>query len=522
MEIHHRSPFIARAEAGSTTGLPHPPRKRVRGVVNTYDNHPDLYARNNLDTFVFGEGVPSYSYTPSLLDPNSIRGEQDSEDSHLAPDTTPRPSVIGNVPNQRSDNSTPTPTHDEFSGISYPGSQCDRRSVHTFGHSSVYPSSIRTFGHSSASESVSSLVGPIDSGTSVLSRSSYSSSTANTNNDFTSTSSDDDDMDHTHPLSSDAEDVPWRPNRQKSSSPLFLSDEELDIYEDDGENEPPTRRKGSAAIPIVKTSLGSVIPLRRGSRSLDQLHSFSFARPPGSLASHTSGGTMIPAPASSSVPQSEYEIENVRKKSLLPIAATGPNQNPLPSDNAGLDLSWMENFGRTGIVGFNNDDMADIVGSNDTSSIDLTPNIRRHSTFSTTTVDIMLKNIQTWNSSSQKYQDQRRLWVFQKENYDSMFPPRERPSVSYFFSSRSNTMTDASLIAPFLDHAHLQREKGKKMPRDSWKGMPLGMEEYWMNGWSGKFRVSRRNTSSEYSPSFFMSFKVSFYFKVIQRYSNNA
>src|SRR5258708_36952982 len=239
MEIHHRSPFIARAEAGSTTGLPHPPRKRVRGVVNTYDNHPDLYARNNLDTFVFGAGAPSHGYTPSLLDPNSIRGEQDSEDSHLAPDITPRPSVIGNVPlSQRSDNSTPTPTYDEFPGISHSGSQCDRRSVHTFGHSSVYTfghSSIHTFGHSSASASVSSLVGPIDSGASLLSpASSHSSSTPNTNNDFTSTSSDDDDMDHTHPLSSDVEDVPWRPNRQKSPSPLFLSDEELDIYEDDG------------------------------------------------------------------------------------------------------------------------------------------------------------------------------------------------------------------------------------------------------------------------------------------------
>jgi hypothetical protein len=135
----------------------------------------------------------------------------------------------------------------------------------------------------------------------------------------------------------------------------------------------------------------------------------------------------------------------------------------------------------------------------------------------------MLRNIQAWNSSSQKYQDQRRLWVFEKENYDSMLPPRERPSVSYFFSSRSNTMTDASLIAPFLDHAHMQREKEKKMPKDSWKGMPLGMEEYWMNGWSGRFRVSRRNTSSGYSPSIlFTTLQVIFYSKVIRRHSNNV
>jgi hypothetical protein len=60
-------------------------------------------------------------------------------------------------------------------------------------------------------------------------------------------------------------------------------------------------------------------------------------------------------------------------------------------------------------------------------------------------------------------------------------------------------MTDASLIAPFLDHAHLQREKEKKISKEYWKGTPLGVEEYWMNGWSGRLRVSRRNTSSEYS-----------------------
>jgi hypothetical protein len=46
-----------------------------------------------------------------------------------------------------------------------------------------------------------------------------------------------------------------------------------------------------------------------------------------------------------------------------------------------------------------------------------------------------------------------------------------------------------------------EKEKEKKVPKESWKGMPLGMEEYWINGWSGRFRVSRRNTSSEYSIS---------------------
>jgi hypothetical protein len=270
----------------------------------------------------------------------------------------------------------------------------------------------------------------------------------------------------------------------------------LDIYDDEGETDAyPTHHKGSAPIPIGNTTSGSVVALRRASRSLDELRSFSFAKPSGIAG--TLGETTMPVPASSSVPQSEYEIENVRKKSLPPIAPTtaGPNQTPPLPDNAALDLSWMENFGRTGIVGFNNDDMADIVGRNDSPTSDKS-NIRRQSTFSTTTVDIMLKNIQAWNSSSQKYQDQRRLWLFEKENYDSMLPPRERTSISYFFSSRSNTMTDANPIAPFLDHGYVQREK--KVPKESWKGMPLGTEEYWMSGWSGRIRVSRRNTSSEY------------------------
>lgn len=481
--------MITQAEAESITRStpPPPPRKSTRGAITTYDNHPDLYARNNLDTFVFGTGPPSSVSRLSPVDPNFIPDEQESEDTHLA-DTTPRPSLIASASlNQRTVTQVPASIHqsEELSGIN-PLYQSDTSSVHTFGHS-----------HASAS--ASSLVGPGDSRRDLLSRaSSHSSSAPHTGNE--STSSDDEYMDHIHPLSSD----PWQRNRLKASSPLFLSDDELDIYDDDGEKEVDlTRRKGSAAIPIASTSSGSAISLRRGSRSLDELHSTLSTRPSGSSASRTSCGTIVPVPASSSVPQSEYEIENVRKKSLPPIAAPAAvsNHSLTPTGNVALDLSWMENFGRHGIVGFNNDDMADIVGSNDSPSTDgnATSNVRRHSTFSTTTVDIMLKNIQAWNSGSQKYQDQRRLWIFEKETYNSVLPPRERTSISYFFSSRSNTVTDASLIAPFLDPGQMQKEKEKKVPTEVWKGLPLGTEEFWMNGWSGRCRVTRRNTSSRYS-----------------------
>lgn len=445
----------------------------------------------------------------TLLEPPPVVAEDpDSDEARLIPDTTPRPSVVGGqhiggrhpqhsrLGLQNWQKSSETSDIRPLPGDYSPELEKDSASVYTFGDSS-------------ASESV--LLPRVTQPTNRLpSRvSSHSSSTPHTSgNDITS--SEEEDMDNKHPLSSDADDHPWmcRPDQQ---SPLLLSEDELDNYDDEADNDRDeiydnaSRRKG--AIPIAhpaqdkyvshRIQEGSTISLRRGSRSLDELHSVSFSNPLGPVPN-----SMVMHPvASSSVPQSEGEIENVRKKSLPPIAP--PNANPPGALNTGFDPSWMENWGRTGIIGFNNDDMADIVGRPPSVGYNTTSSTaRRHSTFSTTTVDIMLRNIQAWNSGSQKYQDQRRLWVFEKETPDSLVPSRERPSISSLFSPRSNPANEASsnLVAPFLDHGYTQKEK--KTSKEIWRGIPLDTEEYWINGWSGRFKVNRKNTRSVYFACF--------------------
>lgn len=427
-----------------------------------------------------------------------VAEDPDSDEARLIPDTTPRPSVVGGE-----HLGSRHPQHSRLGSQNWQKSSDIRPSP---GDCSPEPekdsASVYTFGDSSASESALLPRGAQPKNRLPSRVSSHSSSTPHTSgNDITS--SEEEDMDNKHPLSSDADDHPWisRPDQQ---SPLFLSEDEFDNYDDEADNDRDeiydnhaSRRKG--AIPIAQPAPdkyvnhriqeGSTISLRRGSRSLDELHSFSFSNPLGPVPD----SMVIHSVASSSVPQSEGEIENVRKKSLPPIAP--PSANPSGAVNTGFDPSWMENWGRTGIIGFNNDDMADIVGR--------PPSVghstaRRHSTFSTTTVDIMLRNIQAWNSGSQKYQDQRRLWVFEKETPDSLVPHRERPTISNFFSPRSNPANEASssLVAPFLDHGYTQKEK--KPSKEIWKGMPLDTEEYWINGWSGRFKVNRKNTRSMY------------------------
>ncbi len=483
------------------SGLSPPPRNPSRHTLNTYENHSDLYTSNSLNTYSFGAAPSSPAFRSSPLDPLFlVPDEVDLDDSHLTTDTTPRPSVVGvgyhdssRSPNSHSDSPLPP-------GINAPSKdvyKSETVSIHTFGGSSSSLSSSFIPGSSGSNAWTSPHVLSISSST-----------PHSSGNDLTS--SEDDDVDHVHPFSSDAEDKssPPSPVQREQVSPVYLSDDDLyvyDDYHDDSNKSELPQRKGSLAIPIPSPSHdnyhekeGNVSAVRRASRSLDELVSFSSAKT--SEASCGTDTNTVTPQASSSFPQSEYEIENVRKKSLPPIALSVNGSDPASTstNNFEFDASWMDRIGRTGITGFNCDEMADIVhGSPSLSPFarkNSVPYIgRRHSTFSTATVDIMLKNIHTWNIDSLKYQDQRRLWVFVKEGTDSRLPIKERPGISSLFSGRSPAVHDND-IAPFVDQPYIQKER--KPFEKSWKGIPLDAEEFWKNGWSGRFRVMRRNTSS--------------------------
>jgi len=497
--ITYRSFFQYPREPEFPSGLSPPPRYPPRHTLNTYENHSDLYTSNSLNTYSFGAAPSSPAFRVSPLDPLFlVPDEVDPDDNHLTTDMTPRPSVVGDgsrSPNSHSDDLQQSPR--------LPGLHASSKDVYK-----SETASIHTFGGSSSSLSSSYVPGPSGSNawTSPHVFSISSSTHPSSGNDLTS--SEDDDVDHVHPFSSDAEDKssppsPPSPVQRERVSPVYISDDDLYISDDEGDDEPNKselpQRKGSIAIPIPSPSHddyhereGSVSAVRRASRSLDELVSFSSAKT--SEASCGTGTNTVTPQASSSFPQSEYEIENVRKKSLPPITLSA---DPTSTDTFGFDASWMDRIGRTGITGFNSDEMADIVHGSPLSSYarkNSVPYIgRRHSTFSTVTVDIMLKNIHTWNIDSQKYQDQRRLWIFVKEGIDSRLAVKERPGISNLFSGRSPAAHD-NVIAPFVDQVYIQKER--KPFEKSWKGIPLDAEESWKNGWSGKFRVMRRNTSS--------------------------
>lgn len=467
-----------------------------------------MYTINSLNSYSFG-AAPSPAVSSSPLDPLFlVPDEVDPDDSHLLTDVTPRPSVAG--VGYHDDSGPPNSQSGDLDQPSPPGI-ISTRDIHESDTASIH-----TFGGSSTSVSSSYVPGPNESvaWTSSHVSSNSSSTPQSSGNDLTSSEEDEDQV---HPFSSDAEDksLPSSPGQRERVSPVYLSDDDLDIYDDEGDNHPVEtnqpelpHRKGSLAIPIPSPSHdnhhekeGSISSVRRASRSLDELVFFSSAKTSeGSCGTDTT--TLTPQP-SSSVPQSDYEIENVRKKSLPPITLSIAVSDPASAstsnaNNLGFDATWVEGFGRTGITGFNSEEMADIIhGPSSVSSVARKNSVlysgRRHSTFSTTTVDIMLKNIHAWNVGSQKYQDQRRLWVFVKEGADLRLPTKERPGISNLFSSRSGAVQDTNfdVIAPFVDQTYVQKER-----KTTWKGMPLETEEFWQNGWSGKFRVLRKNTSS--------------------------
>jgi len=536
-----------------------------------------MYAQNDLNTFTFGAAPASTSHSSlySPVDPLSRpRGDADSDEVVMIPDTTPRPSVVGGE-HPRSHQSHHSELEDWETGPSpfrvnphhigfWRGRDSDVASTHTFGTSS-------------ASASASSLSGP--NGSRATSRASGHSSTTplTSGNDLTS---DDEDDDGRHPLPPEPLESPSPPrgfHRERQAS-VYFSDEDFELYVDDSDTDhdemymnsgiheidnapgypqsqgvtplPHTERRGSAAMAIPNTPSNksyvdhrereaSIATLRRPSKSLDELYSFSFAQAsgPSTLAGRGQAERTL-SPAPTSVPESEGDWRDLRKRSiqrdkdLPPIVpskthasniATSINVDgsdtttpPTTTEGLGFDSSWMQQY-RGGVVGFEMEEVADVVGGRRPSALSSyrkgssASAFRRFSTVSSNNIDIMHKNIQVWGN--QKYQDQRTLWVFKRENdhIDDVTPvtrtttmdrDKERSSIASLFSPRQSIThapdPNVHLIAPFLDEpAPREKEKGKT-PKEPWKGMALDSEEIWTNAATGRYRVNRKNAIGAY------------------------
>ncbi|KAJ3493999.1 hypothetical protein NLJ89_g10901 [Agrocybe chaxingu] len=572
------------------TVLP-PPRPSSRSAKMTYASHPELYTQNDLNTFSFGAPHPTSpaSLSPSVDPLSRNRDETDSDEVVLISDTTPRPSVVGQHP--RSHQSHPSLPEDGLHSLPPPRRKQSNRAPRTKEKSHDRDSdaaSVHTFGTSSASASVSSLSRPSRSNSRARSRKGgYSSTTPQTS--ATDMTSDEDDMDRRHPLPPeplDPSDVPPRILLREQESTLYLSEEDFDGYADDDDNDNDgieiesavhdasdwgtfldyrsssresiagsySQRRGSIPVPIPhapsdrylvehRARENSLATLRRPSRSLEDLHSFSFAQASGSPSSAVGRGDDRPLPpAPTSVPESEGDWRDLRKRSiqrdkdLPPItiqhsaSATTPagasssktiTANCLQSSNgfsvSELDTSWMQ-YGVNGLVGFNMDEVADIVGEGGLNGRrpsaysfrkgSAASTFRRHSTISNTNVDIMHRNILVWGN--QRFLDQRHMWTFKREvdrvdnehdRRQNAHPDRERPSISTLFNSRPSTatVTEGAIPSFLMDGPPPEKEKKPsskdKSQKEPWRGMALDSEEIWHNGASGKFRITRKNAT---------------------------
>ncbi|KAF8973044.1 hypothetical protein BDZ97DRAFT_1912634 [Flammula alnicola] len=554
-------------DASTSTSLAPPTRTSPRSAKTTYTNHSDMYTQNDLHTFSFGAAPSTPSSSSSPIDPLSRpRDEADSDEVVLIPDTTPRPSVVGSQPHRIHPSQSsglddwPSPPR-----IKQPGRGA--RAGKKLREPDSDTASTHTFGTSSASASVSSLSQPrrlTSRGPSHISG--RSSETPQTSaNDQTS----DEEMDGRHPFPPGTLESRPRGFGYTDQEPsLYLSEEEFEGYNEDSDHDGieidsvvneasdrgtyfdysnSSRESVRAEFPERRGSLAMNIPnspsdrpyldhhtrdnySRRPSKSLEDLHSFSFAK----------------ASAPTSVPESEGDWRDLRKRSMQRDKELPPIFNPITSpvvsgssSNANsitavastsssndLEFSWIQSYGAHGVVGFDPSEMTDIVGEGghnghrpsyysfrkgSTSSA-----FRRQSTVSSTNMDIMHKNILgIWGNK--KYTDQRHMWTFTKEkdrlpNEDTRRHnggvDRERPSISTLFTSRPSTSagTELSLTGSisFFDKSDSKekataKEKSaakEKTSKEPWKGMALGSEEIWANGASGRFKVSRKNAAA--------------------------
>ncbi|KAF8813870.1 hypothetical protein BYT27DRAFT_7131049 [Phlegmacium glaucopus] len=575
-QIYHRELDEPKSEVQSTRSLAPPPTSPSRAPKMFHSNHSDMY--NDLNTFSFGAAPSCSSSSSSLLPVDPLSQPCDDPDPNelgIIPDTTPRPSVVG-TQQPRSHQSQQSlqvefnklparpsrTTSNKASGKKPQERDSDTASTHTFGN--FY-----------SSASLSSGSRPSDTDSRTASRTSgRSNSTHQTSEDDLSS---DEELDGRHPLPAElsSPDLAFGYRHPNQDPSVYSSEEEFDVYNDDYDHDPETgieidsvahpgsdrgtidyhtasresvpfeyaERRGSQALPITSSSdrsssdrsylenrarQNSLATLRRPSRSLDELYSFNFATASSSSVSRTEHPS---PPAPTSVPQSEGDWRDLRKRSIQrdkdPPSISSHNSNNIGATSAsnqgaseldGFDSSWMQQYGVNGVVGFDLSEMQDIVVEDGTAvrssnnfpfrKGSATSAFRRQSTVSSNNVDIMYRHA-TGQWASQKYRDQRRMWTFMKEQ--DRLPDegvyvrqnshnhieRERPSISSFFASRpsSSATLEPGVVIPFFDGSR-DREKttGKeKASKEIWRGMPLDSEEFWNNQATGRFRVHRKN-----------------------------
>ncbi|KAF9050024.1 hypothetical protein BJ165DRAFT_976174 [Panaeolus papilionaceus] len=554
-------PSSSSSSQASDDGRPHgpPPRTSSMNVKMDYNNHSELYTRNHLSTYTFGDAMSSCpSIQDQQIDPLSkSRGDHDSDDLSSVPDTTPRPSVVAVTHHPRSHQSQ----YPDFNNSRSRSSSRPKERDSDLASNS-------TFANSSASASVSSFSRPSESNHSrATSRSRRSTTPLTSANDLTS-DEDELDSDGRHPIPSDFHDQegPSHIRRGPQTSSLDLSEEDFpDDSEQDSESEDHDHpnplpleygnRRGSHAIPIPgnqtdgmyqegRARENSMATIRRPSKSMEDLHSFSFAQSSGVSAPPRADDHHPLSIAPNSVPQSEGDWREYRKRSMqrdmppthpqaitLNPGASSSNVSQTVSTSyhssssatasstvvATLDTSWMD-YGIKGVVDINPEEMADIVGESGSGARSAFYSFRKGSATSrrastiSSNVDIMHKNIAgAW--ASQKAKDQRHNWLFVKDKRShgdddkghshAASIERERPSISSLFRPSTSGGGDSSgthgAISFFPEPKEKEKSSGKEKERASgkdkpvWKGMPLDAEEIWANGTLGKYKVARKN-----------------------------
>ncbi|PPQ93183.1 hypothetical protein CVT25_007940 [Psilocybe cyanescens] len=555
-------------ETQAYQGLTPPPPRSSRETKPAYS---ELYTQNDLSTFSFGAAPSNASSSSSQppVDPLTRLPEDDeiSISPSILQDTTPRPSVVGSQHPLTYKSHYPTQNDWESSARTRPPSRGARAAGKAKAQDSDTASS-HTFGTSSASASVSSLSRPRGDNSRAASRTSdYSSTTPQTSaND---TSDDDDDMIGRHPIPPEPR-PPGPPIRYTSTdrdSSIYLSEEDFDgeEYEPDIEIESAvpdisdrgtidytnasresfmpiqSERRGSAAMAIPKkqsdNSYHDSFPDnrpwdydfskdRRGSKSMIER---SFMQS-GESSSHE---RPLP-PAPTSVPESEGDWQNLRKRSMtaqrdkdLPLITpsdsplTATSSTPFSSINGSTaveasvpdSLNWIQEFSLNGVVTFDSSEMQDIVGDTDLSSrffrkASTNSAARRTSTVSST--DIMHKNITTsWANAKDRELNSKWSSRKVKENPDEQPSrrhngnERERPSIANLFPRAStSTFPDfhtsgSSAMLDKSDSKHKDRDKDKTAAtKPKWNGMAPDSEEIWSNFHLGNHKVQRKNAPS--------------------------
>lgn len=308
-------------------------------------------------------------------------------------------------------------------------------------------------------------------------------------------------------------------------------------------------RKGSLAVPIPSpNSTGESIATRRPSRSLENLRSDSRADTHSVNSRHGDVVRNSLSPTPISLPGSEGDWREVRRRSVqkekerelanrtVPSLTLTPSpsnvgfihQDPTASSSTAIHNPVPEGFDNTwnidpitGIVNLEMDqlELADIVGnyqgprSADRSfhraSSSTTDSGRRLSTTSTNS-DPFTKGLNKW--LGQEYQDEKMKWTFVREKADRLEGraalQRERNSVSNLFDHKPNYSQSSGFLGSssggfheysgFRESKILVKDSSKPKEAQPWKGMAIDAEEWWSSYSNGRYRVIRKSQQSRF------------------------